>query len=83
MSIIERLEKFKLDSKELPDIEYLKQPDIGIILINLGGVISRGLAELYKIQPKNPITFLSNWLLNESRSYKIKNQVNIGIIKDC
>ena len=41
----------------------------------LGGVISKGLAELYKVQPKNPITFLSNWLHNESRSYKIKNHV--------
>jgi hypothetical protein len=29
MSIIDRLEKFKIDSKELPDIEYLKKPEIG------------------------------------------------------
>jgi hypothetical protein len=29
MSIIDRLEKFKIESKELPDIEYLKHPDIG------------------------------------------------------
>ena len=77
MSIIERLEKFKLETKELPDIEYLKISEIGNILNHKGGVISRGLAELYKVQPKNPVTFLSNWLLNESRSYKIKSQVMI------
>ena len=29
MSMIERLEKFKLDAKDLPDIEYLKKPEIG------------------------------------------------------
>ena len=76
--MIERLEKFKLDAKDLPDIEYLKKPEIGMkIIIIKGGVISKGLAELYKVQPKNPVTFLSNWLLNESRSYKIKNQVNM------
>jgi len=34
-------------------------------------VVSKGLSELYKVQPKNPITFLANWLLNESRSKKI------------
>lgn len=77
MSIIERLEKFKLETKELPDIEYLKKSEIGKIINYIGGVISRGLSELYKVQPKNPVTFLSNWLLNESRSYKIKSQVMI------
>ena len=34
MSIIERLEKFKLEAKELPDIEYLKNPEIGNIVKN-------------------------------------------------
>lgn len=29
MSIIERLEKFKLETKEMPDIDFLKQPDVG------------------------------------------------------
>jgi|LauGreDrversion4_2_1035121.scaffolds.fasta_scaffold2079322_2 hypothetical protein len=33
MSIIERLEKFKLDAKELPDIEYLKKQEIGIYIL--------------------------------------------------
>lgn len=68
MSILERLEGFKLESNDHNDIEYLKSAQIG-------GIVNRGLAELYKIQPKNPVTFLANWLLNESRSTDIKQKV--------
>lgn len=72
MSLLNRLENFKFDRKDNPDIEYLKNSSIG-------GVINRGLAELYKVQPKNPVTFLSNWLLNESRSFEIKKKVKVYI----
>ena len=68
MNIIERLENFKLENKDHPDIIYLKQS-------NIGGIINRGLSDLYKTQPKNPITFLANWLLNESRSNLIKDRL--------
>lgn len=34
MSIIESLEKFKLEAKELPDIEYLKKQEIGNYILN-------------------------------------------------
>lgn len=45
-------------------IKYLEQT-------NLLNVVNKGLAELYRIQPQNPITFLSDFLFNESYSTKI------------
>jgi hypothetical protein len=69
MSLLERLDQFKFDTKDHPDLQFLKNSEITPI-------ISRGLSELYKIQPKNPITFLANWLLNESRSCEIVNKVS-------
>lgn len=68
MSLLSRLENTPVTVKDHPDIEYLKNSE-------LGSVVNRGLAELYKIQPKNPTTFLANWLLNESRSTEIKKKV--------
>ncbi len=69
MNIIDRLENFKLVSQDHPDIAYLKSSSIG-------GVVNRALSDLYKVQPKNPVTFLANWLLNESRSNKIKSKID-------
>ena len=43
----------------MSDIDYLKQAQIG-------EVISRGLAVLYKEQPTFPVDFLAKWLLNHS-----------------
>lgn len=71
MSLLEKLEKTKLDTNNHPDVEYLKNSE-------LGSVVNRGLAELYKVQPSNPVTFLANWLLNESRSKEIKKKVKIS-----
>lgn len=68
MNIIDRLENFKLESEDHPDIAYLKSTSIG-------GVVNRALSDLYKVQPKNPVTFLANWLLNESRSNQIKIKI--------
>lgn len=70
MSLIQRLETTPHKFADHPDIAFLKNSE-------LGAIVNRGLAELYKIQPKNPITFLANWLLNESRSVEIKNKVKL------
>jgi len=68
MDFAEYLKNFKFDyTSSHPDIEYLNK-------VKVSHTISRGLAELYKIQPKNPTTFLANWLLNESRSSEIIKQ---------
>jgi hypothetical protein len=45
--------------EEHPDITYLKEEEIGVIL-------SKGCAELYKIRPSNPVDYLAKWLLNYS-----------------
>ena len=40
-----------------PAAEYLKSEEIGL-------VIAKGMAVLYKTNPKNPVDFLAKWLLN-------------------
>ena len=40
-----------------PDATYIKREDISV-------VVAKGLAVIYKTQPKNPVDFLSKWLLN-------------------
>jgi hypothetical protein len=40
-----------------PDAAYIKRDDIGL-------VIAKGMAVMYKVQPKNPVDFLAKWLLN-------------------
>lgn len=42
-----------------PDAAYIKQDDLGL-------VIAKGLAVMYKSQPANPVDFLAKWLLNYS-----------------
>lgn len=51
------------DSKDHPDAQYIKRDDIGV-------VVAKGLAVLYKTQPKNPVDFLAKWLLNYSQVEK-------------
>jgi len=69
MDFAEHLKNFKFNyTSSHPDIEYLNSSKVT-------HTISRGLSELYKIQPKNPVTFLANWLLNESRSSEITKQI--------
>ncbi|CDW73780.1 UNKNOWN [Stylonychia lemnae] len=49
--------------KEHPDITYLKQDEIGL-------VIAKALNETYKCSPNNPIDFFAKWLLNHSKTNK-------------
>lgn len=65
MDLIKRIEEFKLAHNDIEEVKYLKQKEIG-------GVLSKGLAELATRRPNNPITYLATWLLNESKSYEIK-----------
>jgi len=44
---------------EHPDAAYIKRDDLGL-------VIAKGLAVMYKSQPANPVDFLAKWLLNYS-----------------
>lgn len=58
-------------SKEHPDAEYIKSDDLGL-------VVAKGMAALYKNQPQNPVDYLAKWLLNycnvEKQSTKQKEE---------
>ena len=43
--------------------EYLKSEEVG-------KVIAKGMAVLYKTQPQNPVDFLGKWLLNVAQTQK-------------
>ena len=45
------------------DAEYLKSEEIGT-------VIAKGMAVMYKENPKNPVDFLAKWLLNYAQVEK-------------
>ena len=49
--------------KEHADITYLKQDEIGLVL-------SKALAETYKVQPNDPVSFFAKFLLNHTRTAK-------------
>jgi len=55
--------------KEHPDITYLKQDEIGLVL-------SKGLSETYKARPKNPVEFFAKWLLNHAKTQSKAKEVN-------
>lgn len=44
-------------NQDHPDAQYIKREDIGV-------VVAKGLAVMYKTQPQNPVDFLAKWLLN-------------------
>ncbi len=50
---------------QLTDAEYLKGSDLGM-------VIAKGMAVMYKENPKNPVDFLSKWLLNYSQVERVQ-----------
>ncbi len=57
--------------KEHPDITYLKQDGIGLVL-------SRGLMQTYLSKPSNPVEFFSKLLLNHSKTQKRANAVRFN-----
>ena len=66
MSLLENLKNYKYQKPEEkpknPNSEYLD---------SYKRIVARGLSELNKIRPNNPITFLAEWLYNESESREI------------
>lgn len=45
---------------DVSDADYLKSED-------LGKVIAKGMAVLYKTNPQNPVDYLGKWLLNQQQ----------------
>jgi hypothetical protein len=60
--------KISAAHKEHANITYLKQDDIGL-------VISKGMAVLYKEHPKNPVDYLAKWLLNYAGQKDLEKEV--------
>jgi len=59
--------------KEHPDITYLKQDEIGLVL-------AKALNETYQRQPSNPIEFFAKWLLNHSKTTKKAHSVTTPLL---
>lgn len=71
MSIVSNLENFKLKSLHKDsDVNFLNDQKFCL-------VVNSALSELYRLQPKNPITFLANYLLNEHRAEEIKTEQKV------
>ena len=60
-----------------PDSEYIMQPQIGPI-------IAKGLATVYKEKPHNPVDFFAKWLLQQSNILKANDLEarNIAQVED-
>ena len=59
----------KFEESEEQRLKYLEE-------IGLNDVVNKGLVELYRVQPENPITFLASFLINEDNSKKIIESIN-------
>ena len=59
----------KFEESEEQLLKYLEE-------IGLNDVVNKGLVELYRVQPENPITFLASFLINEDNSKKIIESIN-------
>ena len=66
MSLLQNLKNYKFQKPE----EKPKNPNADF-LESYKKIVARGLAELNKIRPNNPITFLAEWLYNEAESRDI------------
>lgn len=63
--------------QDQPDAAYIKREEVGV-------VVAKGLAVMYKVQPKNPVDFLSKWLLNYAQVEKqaMQGDEHQGRVKD-
>ena len=54
----------KMETSEEEQLKYLEET-------GLNDVVNKGLVELYRVQPENPVVFLASFLINEDNSKKI------------
>ena len=54
----------KTETTEEEQLKYLEET-------GLNDVVNKGLVELYRVQPENPVVFLASFLINEDNSKKI------------
>ena len=60
-----KTEAYQSILKEHPDVTYFKKEDISLIL-------SKGLATTCREQPRNPIEYFANWLMEYSKVQKVE-----------
>ena len=54
----------KTETSEEEQLKYLEET-------GLNDIVNKGLVELYRVQPENPVTFLASFLINEDNAKKI------------
>ena len=59
----------KTEESEESRLKYLEE-------IGLNDIVNKGLVELYRVQPENPITFLASFLINEDTAKKIIESID-------
>jgi hypothetical protein len=59
----------KLLGRDMPEIAYLKQT-------NIAQVLSKGLAETFRVKPTDPKTYFAKFLLNYAHEKKIETLVS-------
>ena len=63
----------KLLGRDMPEIAYLKQT-------NISHVLSKGLAETFRVKPNDPKTYFAKWLLNYAHEEKTEVLVSSFVI---
>ena len=71
MELLKKLKTAQTPKNDIPqqEIQFLDDS-------NLEKIVNKGLAELYRLKPENPITFLVNFLLNEDHAKVVLNRIS-------
>ena len=71
MELLKKLKTAQIPKNDIPqqEIQFLDDS-------NLEKIVNKGLAELYRLKPENPITFLANFLLNEDHAKVVLNRIS-------
>ena len=71
MELLKKLKTVQIPKNNIPqqEIQFLDDS-------NLTKTVNKGLAELYRLKPEKPITFLANFLLNENHTKVLVNQIS-------
>ena len=71
MELLKKLKTAQIPKNDIPqqEIQFLDDS-------NLEKIVNKGLAELYRLKPENPITFLVNFLLNEDNAKVVLNRIS-------
>ena len=71
MELLKKLKTAQIPKNDIPqqEIQFLDDS-------NLEKIVNKGLAELYRLKPENPITFLANFLLNEDHAKVLLNRIS-------